>query len=39
MSGQKRRFDLLPITSGLPRLTGIVGPTRLVGFGPEANIY
>jgi hypothetical protein len=26
--GQKRRFDPLPATSGLPRSTDIIGPAR-----------
>ena len=36
--GQKRRFDHLPATSGLPRGTDIVGPTRLVRFVPRSDI-
>ena len=36
--GQKRRFEPLPATSGLPRSTDIVGPTRLVRFVPEADL-
>ena len=35
--GQKRRFDHLPATSGLPRGTDIVGPTRLVRFVPTRD--
>jgi hypothetical protein len=31
-SGQSRRFDSLPITSGLPQGTDIVGLTQLVRF-------
>jgi hypothetical protein len=29
--GQKRRFDLVPTTSRLPRITDIIRPTRHVG--------
>jgi hypothetical protein len=32
--GQKRRFDRLPVTSGLPQLTDIVRPRRHVGKVP-----
>src|ERR1700688_3996043 len=32
--GQKRRFDPLPATSGLPRGTGIARPAQLVRFVP-----
>ena len=33
-SGQTRRFDPQPVTSGLPRSTDIVRPARLVPFVP-----
>jgi excisionase family DNA binding protein len=33
VSGQKRRFDPLPVTSGPPRLTDIARPARLVDGG------
>jgi hypothetical protein len=36
--GQKRRFDPLPITSGLPRSTDIIYPARLVRFVPRADL-
>jgi hypothetical protein len=35
--GQKRRFDPLPIISGLPRLTDINRPARLVRFVPTRD--
>jgi hypothetical protein len=36
--GQKRRFDPLPATSGLPQPTDIVRPARLVRFVPIAEV-
>jgi len=36
--GQKRRFDPLPATSGLPRSTDIIRPVRLVRLVPTADI-
>ena len=35
--GQSRRFDPLPVTSGLPRTTDISRPAPLVRFVPFAN--
>jgi hypothetical protein len=37
-SDQKRRFDLLPATSSLPRTTDINRPARLVRFVPTTDI-
>jgi hypothetical protein len=34
VAGQSRQFVCLPVTSGLPRSTDIVGPARLVRFVP-----
>jgi hypothetical protein len=36
--GQKRRFDPLPATSGLPRLTDTNRPVRLVRWVPASDI-
>jgi len=36
--GQKRRFDPLPATSGLPRSTDIVRPVQLVRFVPLTEV-
>jgi len=36
--GQKRRFERRPITSGLPRLTDINRPARLVQFVPIPEV-
>jgi hypothetical protein len=36
--GQKRRFDPLPATSGLPRTTDIIRSARLVRFVPQPDI-
>ncbi len=38
-SGQKRRFDIQPATSGLPRSTDIARPVRLVRLVPKTEIY
>src|SRR6266478_9520192 len=35
--GQSRRFNPLPVTSGLPRTTDINRPAPLVRFVPEAD--
>lgn len=37
--GRSRRFDSALITSGLPRGTDIVGPTRLVPFVPIPEVF
>ena len=37
-SGQSRRFDVRPATSGLPRATDIVGAGRQVRFVPQADL-
>jgi hypothetical protein len=37
-TGQKRRFDPLPVTSGLPRSTDIIRPARHVRLVPEADL-
>jgi hypothetical protein len=36
--GQKRRFDALPVTSGLPRTTDIIRPARLIRFVPRTEV-
>ena len=36
--GQTRRFDPLPATSGQPRTTDIIRPSRLVRFVPKAEV-
>src|SRR5206468_5979278 len=36
--GQSRRFDPLPVTSGLPRTTDINRPAPLVRFVPTAEV-
>ena len=38
VSGQERRFDRLPATSGLPRITDIARPAWLVRLVPISNI-
>ena len=35
--GQACRFELLTITSGLPRTSDVSGPGRHFGFGPKAT--
>jgi hypothetical protein len=35
--GQKRRFDRRPVTSGLPRLTDILGVSRHVSNVPSTD--
>jgi hypothetical protein len=35
--GRRRRFDTLPTTSGLPRITDIIRPARLVRFVPKRD--
>ena len=37
--GQKRRFDPMPATSGLPRTTDVIRPARLVRFVPGAETF
>ena len=38
VAGQSSRSDLGLATSGLPQSTAIDAPTRLVRFGPEAEV-
>jgi hypothetical protein len=36
--GQSRRLERRPVTSGLPRLTDVIRPGRLVRFVPIGDI-